>query len=99
MLVCPVLFLAAVSTDTSCALCLSLQLSRLRDVREGAVRVLGVDVRDVRQKDLRRVVVALAQSATLFKCSIKTNLLLGCKRGTVLDPIHHHCHHEPWRHT
>ncbi len=58
-------------------------ITRLRDVGDGAVRVLGVDVRDVRQGDLRRVVVALGQHAGLFNRSIRDNLVMGCPPNGV----------------
>ena len=76
--VCPYVCCFCVVSGKSTTLSL---VSRLRDVQEGAVRVLGVDVRDARQKDVRRVVVSLAQNAALFHSSIKGNLLLGCKHG------------------
>ncbi len=57
-----------------------LQLApRLRDVCDGSVRVMGVDVRGVRQRDLRRVVVMVGQQASLLKRTVRENLVLGCE--------------------
>ncbi|MGH9212984.1 MAG: ABC transporter ATP-binding protein [Acidimicrobiales bacterium] len=47
---------------------------RLYDVTEGAVRVDGVDVRDVTQASLRRVIGVVAQDPHLFHDTVANNL-------------------------
>ncbi len=48
---------------------------RLYDVREGAVRINGVDVRDVRFESLRQMIGVVTQDAHLFHDTIRANLL------------------------
>jgi len=50
-------------------------VARLYDVTSGAVRIGGVDVRDVRQVDLHRRVGVVSQDAHLFHDSVRANLL------------------------
>ncbi len=52
-------------------------LARFYDVREGAVRLDGVDLRDLDPADLRRAVVMVTQEAYLFSGSIADNIALG----------------------
>ena len=52
-------------------------ISRFYDVQRGAVKVDGVDVRDYRQKDLRRAVGVVMQDPFLFSGTILDNLRLG----------------------
>jgi len=52
-------------------------LARFYDVREGAVRLDGVDVRDLDPADLRRAVVMVTQEAYLFSGSVGANIALG----------------------
>lgn len=52
-------------------------LTRLYDVDRGAVRVDGVDVRDLPQQELRRRVATVLQDVFLFSGSIARNLALG----------------------
>ncbi len=48
---------------------------RLYDVREGAVRINGVDVRDVTFESLRQMIGVVTQDAHLFHDTIRANLL------------------------
>jgi len=52
-------------------------IARFYDVQRGAVRVDGVDVRDYRQRDLRRSVGIVMQEPFLFSGTILENLRLG----------------------
>lgn len=59
-------------------------LPRLYDLpaRRGTVRVDGVDVRDLKLADLRRVVVLVPQRATLFEGTIRSNLCYAAPGAT-----------------
>jgi ATP-binding cassette subfamily B protein len=50
-------------------------VARLYDATSGAVRIGGVDVRDVRQQDLHRRVGVVSQDAHLFHDTVRANLL------------------------
>ncbi|WP_092863974.1 ABC transporter ATP-binding protein [Quadrisphaera sp. DSM 44207] len=50
-------------------------VARLYDVTTGAVRLGGVDARDVRQRDLHRRVGVVSQDAHLFHDTVRANLL------------------------
>lgn len=54
-------------------------LPRFYDVQQGSVRVLGVDVRDLRQEALRRRVGAVMQDVFLFAGDIAGNIGLGAE--------------------
>ncbi|MFQ7034642.1 MAG: ATP-binding cassette domain-containing protein [Candidatus Borkfalkia sp.] len=52
-------------------------LTRFYDVREGAVRIDGVDVRSVKLKSLRREVGVLMQDPFIFKGTVMENIRYG----------------------
>lgn len=52
-------------------------LTRLYDVDRGAIRVDGIDVRDLPQEDLRRRVATVLQDVFLFSGSVARNIALG----------------------
>jgi ATP-binding cassette subfamily B protein len=52
-------------------------LSRNYDIQEGAIRVNGVDVREVAQKDLRQHLALVLQDPLLFKGNIADNIRFG----------------------
>lgn len=52
-------------------------VSRFYDVQRGAVRVDGIDVRDLQQHDLRRHVGVVLQDVFLFAGTLASNLSLG----------------------
>src|SRR6195952_1221600 len=51
--------------------------TRLYDVTGGAVKVDGVDVRDLTRYDLRKSIAMAFEDATLFSASVRDNVLLG----------------------
>ncbi len=57
--------------------------TRLYDVTAGRVLLDGVDVRDLRLKDLRRHIAMAFEDATLFSATVRENVLLG---RAELDP-------------
>ncbi len=51
-------------------------LSRFYDVQKGSIRVDGIDVRDVRQKDLRQYIGTVLQDPFIFSGTIASNIRL-----------------------
>jgi ATP-binding cassette, subfamily B, bacterial len=58
--------------------------TRLYDVTGGAIRLDGVDVRDLDRAELRRHVAMAFEDATLFSASVRENVLLG--RPDLAEP-------------
>jgi len=52
-------------------------LTRLYDVDRGCVRVDGIDVRDIPQRDLRRRIATVLQDVFLFSGTLARNIALG----------------------
>ncbi|MFD6140872.1 ABC transporter ATP-binding protein [Promicromonospora sp. NPDC060271] len=52
-------------------------VTRFYDASDGAVRLDGVDVRDLASADLRKAVVMVTQEAYLFSGSVRENIALG----------------------
>lgn len=61
-------------------------IARFYDVREGAVQLDGIDVRDLSFADLRRAVVVVTQEAFLFSGSVADNIAIG-KAGATRAEI------------
>ncbi|WP_157465530.1 ABC transporter ATP-binding protein [Cellulomonas sp. Leaf395] len=57
-------------------------LARFYDVREGVVRLDGIDLREIDPVDLRRAVVMVTQEAYLFSGSLGANIALGKPEAT-----------------
>jgi ATP-binding cassette subfamily B protein len=57
-------------------------LLRFNDVSDGAVLIDGIDVRHVRQTDLRSQVAYVPQEPLLFHATVKENVLLGNPKAT-----------------
>jgi ABC-type multidrug transport system fused ATPase/permease subunit len=55
---------------------------RLYDVESGAVRLSGVDVRDLTSESLRETLGMVTQDGHLFHDSVRANLLLACPEAT-----------------
>lgn len=51
-------------------------LLRFNDVDEGSIQIDGIDIRDVKQRDLRRNIAYVPQEPILFHTSIRENILL-----------------------
>ncbi|WP_456786541.1 ABC transporter ATP-binding protein [Cellulomonas sp. P5_C5] len=60
-------------------------LARFYDVREGAVRLDGLDLREIEPVDLRRAVVMVTQEAYLFSGSLGANIALGKPEATPAE--------------
>ena len=60
-------------------------LARFYDVRDGAVLLDGVDLRDIAPGDLRRAVVMVTQEAYLFSGSIAANIAIGRPGATAAE--------------
>ncbi|CCH34751.1 ABC transporter ATP-binding protein [Saccharothrix espanaensis] len=69
--------LAVVGTAGSGKSTVSLLLPRFYDVHEGAIRVGGVDVRELRLESLRRAVGVVFEEAFLFSDTIRANIAYG----------------------
>ncbi|MDX3194541.1 ABC transporter ATP-binding protein [Streptomyces sp. MN03-5084-2B] len=69
--------LALVGTAGSGKSTISLLLPRFYDVHEGAVRVGGLDVRDVPLRQLRQAIGVVFEEAFLFSSSIRENIAYG----------------------
>lgn len=63
-------------------------IPRFYDVNEGAVRVDGVDVRDMTQEELRSKIGYIPQKAVLFTGTIHDNIRYG-KEDATEEEIHH----------
>ncbi len=57
-------------------------LPRLLDVREGSVKIDGMDVRDLKLADLRHQIAAVPQEAFLFNDTVAANVSLGDPSAT-----------------
>ncbi len=57
-------------------------IPRFYDVTEGEIRVDGVDVRDVKQHDLRELIGLVPQKGILFSGTIRSNLQYGAHQAT-----------------
>jgi ATP-binding cassette subfamily B protein len=51
--------------------------TRLYDVTGGAVRIDGVDIRDLTREEVRRHIAMAFEDATLFSATVRDNVLLG----------------------
>ena len=51
--------------------------TRLYDVTGGAIRLDGVDIRDLTREELRRHIAMAFEDATLFSASVRDNVLIG----------------------
>lgn len=59
--------------------------TRLYDVTGGAVRIDGVDVRDLSRAELRTHIAMAFEDATLFSASVRDNVLLGRPDASEAD--------------
>ncbi|WP_410580350.1 ABC transporter ATP-binding protein [Amycolatopsis sp. lyj-108] len=69
--------LALVGTAGSGKSTISLLLPRFYDVHSGSIQVGDLDVRDVRQHDLRSVIGVVFEEAFLFSSSVRDNIAYG----------------------
>lgn len=57
-------------------------LSRLYDPTSGAIKIDGVDIRDLRQRDLAKLIGVVSQESFLLHASVKENLRYGKPEAT-----------------
>ncbi|MBP2322928.1 ATP-binding cassette subfamily B protein [Kibdelosporangium banguiense] len=69
--------LALVGTAGSGKSTISMLLPRFYDVHEGAIKIGGVDIRELRLAELRRAVGVVFEEAFLFSDSIRANIAYG----------------------
>jgi subfamily B ATP-binding cassette protein MsbA len=62
-------------------------LLRFYDVTEGAIRIDGIDIRDVTQASLRAQMALVTQHTFLFNDSVKNNIAYGCTDVQSMDAI------------
>ena len=62
-------------------------IPRFHDVKEGAVRIDGYDIRDVKVKSLRDQIGIVMQDSILFSDSVKSNILMGKPEATDAEVI------------
>ncbi len=65
-------------------------LNRFYDVDAGSIKIDGMDLRDLKQHDFRKLIGFIPQEAHLFNDSIRENLLLG-KPDATDEEIFHAC--------
>ena len=79
-------FVAVVGTTGSGKSTMSALLSRFFDPRAGKVKMDGVDLKDIRISDLRRLIGSVQQETTLFNESIEENIKYG-SHGASHDDV------------
>ena len=57
-------------------------VTRFYDVDSGAIKIDGVDIRDLKQRDLRALMGIVTQDSILFNDSVKNNICLGVDSAT-----------------
>ncbi|WP_424189275.1 ABC transporter ATP-binding protein [Actinokineospora sp. G85] len=77
--------LALVGTAGSGKSTVSLLLPRFYDVQSGAIRVGGIDVRELRLESLRTTVGVVFEEAFLFSDTIRANIAYGRPGATAAD--------------
>nr|WP_245572453.1 ABC transporter ATP-binding protein [Actinokineospora enzanensis] len=77
--------LALVGTAGSGKSTVSLLLPRFYDVQTGAIRVGGVDIRDLRLASLRGAVGVVFEEAFLFSDTVRANIAYGRPEATAAD--------------
>lgn len=80
-------FVAVVGSTGSGKSTMSSLLSRFFDPCEGRVVMDGVDIKDIRISDLRRLIGAVQQETTLFNESIEENIKYGSLDATHEDVV------------
>ena len=60
-------------------------VARFYDATRGSVLVGGIDVRELRKKDLRRNIALVPQHAVLFRGTIRENISLGRENATAAE--------------
>lgn len=63
-------------------------IPRFYDVNKGAIKINGIDIREIRQKTLRQKIGLIPQQAVLFTGTIKDNIKQGKSDATDQEMIH-----------
>lgn len=62
-------------------------LLRFKDIQQGSIKINGVDIRDVNQSDLRKVISYVPQEPLLFHRSLRENISYGKVDATQAEII------------
>ncbi len=62
-------------------------ITRFYDVNKGAVKIDGVDIKDISQKSLRALMGIVTQDSILFNDTIKSNICLGVAQASDEDVL------------
>lgn len=60
-------------------------LQRFWDVERGAISINGIDIRDIRIEELKKLITVVPQEVYLFNKSIKENLLLSNENASIKE--------------
>ncbi|UMB54856.1 ABC transporter ATP-binding protein/permease [Lutibacter sp. A64] len=60
-------------------------ITRFYDVNKGAIKIDGVDIRDLSQKSLRDLMGIVTQESILFNDTVKNNISLGVENATLQE--------------
>lgn len=60
-------------------------LLRFKDIDEGVIEINGVDIREVNQSDLRKVISYVPQEPLLFHRSLRENIAYGKEKATTQE--------------
>lgn len=63
-------------------------LLRFHDATKGAIRLNGIDLRDLSQDDIRGRIAYVPQKAWLFSGTVASNLRFGNEDATEADMLH-----------
>lgn len=62
-------------------------LNRFYDVRQGAIKIDGIDIKNLKINDLRSLIGLVSQESILFNDTIENNIKLGKKNATEQEVI------------
>ncbi len=62
-------------------------LNRLYEVQNGAIKIDGIDIRDIKLDDLRRLFGVVTQDSILFSKSIKDNIAYGSQQECSFEQV------------
>jgi len=62
-------------------------LPRFYDVQEGCITIDGIDIRDIRLRDVRALMGIVTQEAILFNDTIYNNIVFGMEEGVTREAV------------